>query len=730
MKHQKAVRDVLSMEEIRILFCKNIEELADRVKNDASEKCLYDLEGNKRLLRFLDSNHIKYEIKRDCNKCIALSATQKTKIQNKDIVVYIGNNSIEQTIAEYFAEKSERKFLNFFNFREFLENKQELINSSKSICIICSKEYKALLQNDSGTENAEFNIGFITARNYWSLLFWINKLLVCDKIESNNVVIVNRVDKTSQEMASENGITYIPYMAASKDNVIKATKKNTSALTLIGHGRDELIWLTNAILCGKCDNLIQEGEMYTPNCVQNGKCFKEETDVMKVADLNCYNVFINACCSAKMSRAVFGDTYNLMYAFSESNAANYIGTPFLANGCEALNYYYTAMLKANFQMGEIIKLLNRLYNSYEFGEKNSYFLFGDPITSFGDDTNKLRINMEIKEGISEFNITKNIWLIELHFKGDIFSDFINYKRDILIKNQENDKLFCHIFYNKKENLTVFHVFSVFGIKRGKYYLLNNLRKDIKMEDISELQCWFELGFLDSKLKNYYYESLNSAKNYYQTELFSRIRIDNINLTNYSKREKITKRRMKLFYDFTESFINKIHTKGLAFDEACLANGFVVQRREGIRSQCPYCGSDLYKSTVCNKLFHIIREHVYCTKCGNILDEPLDSAIEIIFEGNDKYKRKGKHSFVNLKVKNIGDSSVQGYVGYAIVNGQKEEFVYNKNYTIINLGRAEELTVQCCMYPSKDVVCHNYWLMAVAVINSKIYVIKRDIYYEN
>ena len=34
-----------------------------------------------------------------------------------------------------------------------------------------------------------------------------------------------------------------------------------------------------------------------------------------------------------------------------------------------------------------------------------------------------------------------------------------------------------------------------------------------------------------------------------------------------------------------------------------------------------------------------------------------------------------------------------------------------------------------MNHENDIVCHNYWLMAVAVLNSEIYVIKKDIFYE-
>lgn len=657
------------------------------------------------------------------------NVNKKIISDEKNPIIYIGQKEDEKIICKYFSLKASRLFINYLDLSKFWKDFKNLKKEYNSICVVCSENEKKALQDILVSEKEVFNLGIITARRIEYLLFWINKLLVFSEMSKENIIVINRLDFEFKNIMCKEKISYVPREMSTGNEIDRLLKNGVLGLSFVGHGRDELIWLTDAVICGKSTSPNFKCHEIRPNCETNGKCFKENVTVIKASKIKAYNFFANSCCSAKMSDSVFGDNCNLMYSFTENYVATYIGTPFLSNGSEAMNYYYTSLILSGYNLGTVCKLINQMYYNFDLGEYNTFLLFGDPMLKFGGV--KSKISKKIKgEGFFKIEITQKVYLLELFIEGNFLKEYKSYSKEIIVKNDKKDKLYCNMIYDEKNDITLLHIFSELGLNIGEYFVNISSKNETNLYDVTQLQGWIELGFFDVNIKKYFYESLGSIKNYIQNELYSKFRLDNINLSNYNKRKKIEKRRLKLFYSMVDFLLYKVDNKGYALDEACLENGFYVKNRKLIRLKCPYCGSGLSQSQVYNKLFQIERKHNYCTKCGNILDAPVNDKIDIHFQGENVYKANGDEVEIKIYVRNISNMMVQGYVGWAVSNGEKDGFFYKNNLKYIDLMQGESIDLKGELNYKKNIASHNFWIIGIAVINSEIYMIKKDIYYEN
>ena len=85
----------------------------------------------------------------------------------------------------------------------------------------------------------------------------------------------------------------------------------------------------------------------------------------------------------------------------------------------------------------------------------------------------------------------------------------------------------------------------------------------------------------------------------------------------------------------------------------------------------------------------------------------------------------KHS---IQITNNQGEDILGFVTLAISNGKKEKFEYNPNIYQIKLKQKETKIYDFIITHDEEIACHNYWLMAIAFIDSEVYSLKRDVFF--
>ncbi len=722
---------------MNVVIFKKVVDLALN-SDKLTKNTLFCFECNelKHFFNFLNLNNLNYNILEgksnfESHTEVDIELIFKNKlinsIQSDDTIIYIGNNKEEKLLAYYYANLTKRHLHCFYSVDLFMENVEQFDIRYKTFTFICEYTHRMSLQHMLGQLVPGLCFGIIIGKTIGEIANHIYKNFVAQFIKNFNIVTINRVDQLSAEENYKN-FHYIPRKQATPENVKNnLIDKNNLALTIMGHGRDELIWLTNGCICGKSKFHDCDYE-FTPNCVFNEKCFKKDTEIINAGDIKSNHIFVNCCCSGKISRSVFGEYYNILYSLLETNIITYIGSPFLVNGSEAIIYYYNALLNSGYHLGRICRLLNDFYTDYKIGQNNVYMLFGDPLTKNNYFNEPLLIECDINDAEKIiFNLESEISIIVINLNKNLTDEFFEYELEISAKNSRKDNIYAHVKRDRISGLTQLIIFSSSYLKEGEYTIYFNKREKFDFISIRKYNYLIDLGLGEPKLKNFLIESIRSISNYLSNKSLERL--DNINNTNYSKLNKIFVRIQELSKEFTSYIRNKIQYSGFAFDDFCLSSGFSLNNSVLSEKNCPYCGNALYDNEVENKLYKLKRIHTYCVHCGNILDKPIETNIEISFNGQSLYNQGDpliKHS---IMITNNQAEDILGYVALAISNGAKENFAYDPNIYQIKLKKNETKIYDFIITHDEEIACHNYWLTAIALIDSEVYSLKRDVYFK-
>lgn len=698
------------------------------------DECIIVYRNEKnRLIDYIESNYnqkVNLEIEAFENKAIDDIDLQSVEDNscNNGFVCYIGNNSEDMKNSIYYAFKMRKRVVQCKSINEFRQCLDVLSEQESSCVFIIDPLYREQIQTTLSTDEMDIVFGNFIYQTSEDLLFVLNKNIIYQyliDLQKVDILSVNRVDYSGDEIVISDESAYIPRKLATKKNVKQNTYQK-NVFSLIGHARDELIWLSDSLICTG----VQKGSFQDDKCTScqiDGKCFKQNLDVLKIKDLLFQHVFINACCCGKMTEAVFGDSFNVTYQFVQNHAVTYIGTPFLAACCPALNSYYNAMCYMGFSFGEICKRLNQVYHIYKFGASRSFLLYGDP------DLQALPVKKEIPyyevsfvENREKIHVSHEVGMIEIHIGNISFGDIQSYKYGIVMKSQKGKELYGVI--TDCSNGIFIRVSTIGKLNIGDYYIEKIDLPAFRVYDIKNFHYLIGMGFWDSRLKNYFYESLNSVQNYIVNAQTSMLQLDTIYSKNYGKRIKIYKRLKKLCENYTSYFQENIAKKGFAFDAACLEAGFVFERRETLQETCPYCNGRIYKSIIKNDLYTLKRENVLCTKCGVIYDVPYDAKVEMSFSKEEVVQKDLLHNVISVNITNHSEKVLYGYLAVAIASGVGK-FSFVPAQREIELAQESNAWYEFEIINELEISSHNYWLMGVAVLNGNAYFIKKDIFYQ-
>lgn len=717
------------MKEISIQIINKIEEIKEYMLHcDENTICVFKED---KIETFFRQFAISYQYVELQQQMIEIKAAERmlNDKRRKNITIFFGENKEVQILALYFSNITKRNIMRA-SIDKFEGVLAECTDKFGSVCIITEECYVPIIQTLVSSTNYETNVGIIVGRNVKELLYIINKNIIARKIQTTKALTIDRTDKLTEDIYVDSECyTYMPYSVADKMNILNRISKKVDIFSFMGHGRDELLWITNGVICG---GVRESDDSNLPSCKIEGRCLKKNIDILNVDELYALNLFVNACSVGKVGNAVFGNGYNTLQNLLGEFVVTCIGTPFLANRCEALVHYYTSLIMSGIKLGVVCGLMNSFYSNYRIGLGNSYFLFGDPEAYCISKYHAVYMDIGMMEQkIIEFELEEDTPLLCLYLHINLWNDFINLEKSVVLTSGNKQIVYCHMFWDELRGMTNMHIFTKGILKKGKFILrIEEFSKSSKRNVymLNEFEPIFNIGIMENKHKRFYQESLSSLENFEVNQNVNMTRLDNIGSTVYAKRKKICDRIDTIINMINMSVQEKVHKKGVAFDELCMANGFNNMDRRIEEEKCPYCNGRLFENRVFNEIYKIKRKHYYCFKCGNILDTPENSYVNIGFKKNKIRFDRNSINKVEIYINNLKPEQSFGTVTIAVVNGQKDEFSYEPSMIEFELEPFASRNFVFEIQSKNSIACHNYWLMGIAVVDSQLYVIKQDIFY--
>ncbi|MBU3175927.1 hypothetical protein KPL47_06045 [Clostridium estertheticum] len=574
----------------------------------------------------------------------------------------------------------------------------------------------------------EFYFGILTARNIETFSFVIAKNDVYKRyVEEEKSMIIDRTDFSIEEIIDDDEITILGYKNATVDNLKKyLNKASYNYLSIVGHGRDDIIWMTEGSLCAKSKYQKQNDSEFLPSCAYVNECFRDNMTVMPMWSIKVKHIFACSCFSLKTNEALFGLNYSLLYSALDGNVVSYLGSPNIVDGKSFLNYFYIALLKSGFTLGESSGVVNRTYWDYGFGFESGYFLVGDPTFQPEFNKNPYRVDEIINlNSYQEYNVPESYLIIIKISDNSIVKDFFEGKVRIIVSNDENQKIYgvLRCFTSN----TYLYLFSNGKIKAGKVYI--SVKLDNKF-DYSEVENLEYINVLYEKIGQEISNEIKIAKqialnvccekkeNFY---IFSNTKKLYNRYKKYQDKSDIIQFNItKLLNDLTDS-------KGFSFGENCISTG-LEYKEHSIDLHCNNCGRQLYIFNYAHPMYKGLKRTYYmCPICGYVLDYSGENVIETYFKGNSKFKI-GECFNQTLYVKNKSmENKIRGYGGIRFASGQDIGATYDNEIFKIDLAPGEEKEFTSLIKTSDSIKPHSYWLKANLVLGGNVWVIKKDLW---
>ena len=156
------------------------------------------------------------------------------------------------------------------------------------------------------------------------------------------------------------------------------TKEQLNSLSILSHGRGDMVYQQGHIFCGKSQTLLNAepspvNDARAPFCTRTGYCYKE--GVLTYAEtLTAKFVFLNTCFAYAN---IFPAQFTVGWALLKSDAAQVIASERAKDGTSIENIFAYCLYKQGYKTGDIVHYLNHVIRKTAM-ETESYLLFGDP----------------------------------------------------------------------------------------------------------------------------------------------------------------------------------------------------------------------------------------------------------------------------------------------------------------------------------------------------------------
>lgn len=594
-----------------------------------------------------------------------------------------------------------------------------------------------MLQNEMERNSyTPFFYGFMSARTIFILNALIIKNYILRDLSREKYVVINRVDYAETDIQNNLDVFNLNYHIALTENIEKlACKLPINALTLVGHGRDDILWLTNGSICGasKYDNMQMKKSKQLPICVYRNRCLMSNGKAINIYGLKARNMFSNACKSLKLEESVFGNNYNLAYSFIEGYGLSYIGCNSTVLGTDVANYYYVAQLRAGIQLGIIAYQLTKMCQDKGLEITESYQLLGDPTYKNIDIHNVIiyQISSLISDGMENvfvYNVKEDAEMISVELPIENFDIKFYSLEWVLYGYLEKQRLFGA--FRRDGKLTVLDLFSIGPIRAGEKLVLKFAYNNrFKSEYIFKFASIIDFGLTDNRLKLPIIEAKEVAQRLFGTYKFTINELDNNYKKLYSKLDKLYNRLPKLSRLVVEYLVEKTHNEGFSWEEATLKYGMKYEEYLANCNNicCDNCGRKTYGITMSHSFNKSIKRVVFnCPICGIVRDVPIDSEEMIYLTGENVVDMEAVNK-QQILIENKSEKQIIGCVGIAITSGKRNFVIYEKNVIDIEIKPYETVKENLKLKFFKEAKPHQYWLYCYLILNGDIYVLKKDIW---
>lgn len=719
------------MERLRILRFDSIDSIKSYLghfkKNEVA------VGSNDKLLRFLDICRIEYETAEvhvpNDEMCHQIIIEQLNKTKTNIVAICFSKNKDIFILSLYYAVKKKCNLI-FATEENINSIIKEVSKEYERCCVITDEQTASFIQTTVSVLD-DFSLGIIAGRDSWETLYIINKSIAGSKKQINNSVSIDRTDHTEKGINRVGEYSYIPFSDSSANIILEAVSGLADIFSFMGHGRDELLWLKNSLLCSGMIQSKKTGNL--PNCITTGKCFAEGAEVLPIHQIPSLTVFVNACLTGKIGDAYYGNEHNVAQVFLGENTVTYMGTPFLGKPFEAIVHYYVSLVMSGMKLGDVCKLINSFYNKYQIGVGNEFFLFGDPDYCLNSTSGIFEYNISDSEDNVVFELHKKAPLIILCYEGNLFDDFYALKKEVTLVNDSNQPIYCNMIKEEGAKKTFLHVFTRGLLWEGIYKLKitrSKLSQQWDINNIVRIEELVRMGLTNSKINLYINESINAVDNFIQCRNYNMARLDTISKNVYNKYYKLIKRMDTIHKSIVQEIKGKVHISGIYIEDYYMENGFKEIYRSLSKHKCCYCGSYLYDIDVINSLYGIHRKHYFCLRCGNVSSSPENAALGVYFQCEERQQKK-ETNLISLCIENRGQTTSSGVASIAIKSGEKiYNAIYSPEQVTFEIGPTEKQVI--VFEISKEKVFPNRYSMLVGIViaDNHLYTTTRGIYFSD
>ena len=504
------------------------------------------------------------------------------------------------------------------------------------------------------------------------------------------------------------------------------------SLNLMAHGRDDLLWYRDGLICGKADEHDRDasGERGLPACALSGQCFRPVPHLIDGADIRAQSIFINSCSTVKLAKSTFPLAYNTTMRFLDGWPAACAGSPFMVDGRFFQNLLFHHLFRAGNTVAEAVRQVNNatLAHSLDFP---GLTLLGDPtfrirqaeciptviwhaphspleLSPHG--SRALAVVMPGEAVNAEHGTLYIRYVGHLPKKSIIYSVIVPEPRDgsAIIYLLSLDAL--------PEPLTIerapvdpLHTAKLLG-ERFQQQSLVMESMGIRMQEIDRLQ---------QEVRNTVRSIFASSRDsHYHVRHARGIAPKIERLEHYCQHAEtallhwlldMTQRKN---YHFSEEYRS-------TYDLRLASASWPV-------APCPHCGDPLYHVSAQSRLWNLRRELDICPTCGVVDDAPPAWMLSARFDGVSRLYR-GVDTPHSIMLANHSKRLVRGRLGIRVVAAETYGISTEPGSRPFELPPGASGTFSFALNSTSDTSLHQYWLRGYIAAEGNIRMIARNIW---
>lgn len=438
------------------------------------------------------------------------------------------------------------------------------------------------LQSDN-----RLDVGFIASHDLISLVNLINKINVYRRQPSSRVTHIVRTEHATEKLDQDN-VQVIPYEMSTPKTISEGI--DTDLLTLVGHGRDDIFWLTNGAICGRVNTArtFRFGSFgradfpAVPACSYNGVCFKPDLELIPAWSINARHVFAYSCYSARVDNGLYERPYNLAFGFLDGIAASVLGTSTIVSEPEYLHFYYTALLLQGVALGEAARVIRTTYSRTRRGHEWSFFLLGDPSWKLTKRTVPV-INDSLTRYVKKWILPPGTWLVRFAISNSLARDLNEGRLRLVLGSKPHRQLYA--VPQQSDHESYLDVFGQDSLSPELYIRLVNG----SMPRISAAENLDEIALVKFGISRKNQNTIRELKSLAWELVKNNVR-DRIDWSAHVHKSsrKYTEMLSAFSMEMVETIIARTHANGFSWDDQCMVNGYEFVGTTGASDPCPGC----------------------------------------------------------------------------------------------------------------------------------------------